>query len=189
MVSSNRSEKSHCTLKCTIRLCDQWKVLQIEDGAFAPFFRPRRWAFGSSSVPVPGNLPSMGKKCQCPEVTPRGHGRTWNRLMHNRSDFDQSWRYRYLTRQTDARCYDFSNKHGDTENQAPLRSTDARHLVQSTKNSTNSNSSSRWILVRKNTGTALSHLFSLFTIHKCIVEWASQIYRPRYKCPDIFKDI
>ena len=43
--------------------------------------------------------------------------------MHNRSDFGQSWRFRYLTRQTDAGYYDFSNKHGDTENQAPLRST------------------------------------------------------------------
>ena len=143
-------------------------MLQIEDRAFDRFFRPRRWAFGSSSVPAPGNLPSMGKKCQCPEVSPGGHGRTRNRLMHNRSEFDQFWRYRYLTRQTDARCYDFSNKHGDTENQAPLRSTHRPHLIQSTKNSTNSNSSSYG--VRKNTGTALCPLFSLFTIPKCIVE-------------------
>ena len=176
MVSSKRSEKSHIKMHySTVR---SMKRAADWGRGICPLFSSPPIGIWQLKCPRPRDLPSMGKKCQCREVTPGGHGRTWNRLMHNRSDFDQSWRYRYLIRRTDARYYDF-------ENQAPLRSTDARHLIQSTKNSTNSNSSSRWILVRKNTDKALRPIFSLFTIPKCIVEWASQ-KRPRYKYPDIF---
>ena len=64
----------------TLRSMKSAAVL-IEDGAFARFFRPRRWAFGSSSVPASGNLHDAREKMPMPRGYPQGgggYGRTWN---------------------------------------------------------------------------------------------------------------
>ena len=52
----------------------------VEDTAFALFFRPYPGEFDSSRVPIPGNLPSKAKKVLMPRAQPAGH--RWNWLMH-----------------------------------------------------------------------------------------------------------
>ena len=75
-------ETKNRTLKClkwnysTGRSMKNVTVL-TEDGAFALFFCPHPGEFDSSKVPIPGNLPSKAKKCQCPEVSPPGGGGGW----------------------------------------------------------------------------------------------------------------
>ena len=46
----------------TARRSMKTTAMLIEDGAFAPFFRPHRGTFGSLSFPTAGNLPSNAKK-------------------------------------------------------------------------------------------------------------------------------